>query len=129
MTSALAQVIDERGTCCHYLGMRKEAVPLHKRAVRLARKHNLPGQLRISLNNLGETLLQVGKIEESLASFAESERLSRLAGDPRNAIATALNRAMAMQEHGDGRRAAASSTDAARKRRRAVFGSKTSGPC
>ena len=77
MTSGLAQVIDERGTCCHLLGLRNDAVALQKRAVRLARKHNLAGQLRISLNNLGETLLQVGKIKESLASFEESERLSR----------------------------------------------------
>ncbi len=106
MTSALAQVIDERGTCCHHLRLRNDAVALHKRAVRLARKHNLPGQLRISLNNLGETLLQVGKIKESLASFEESEKLSRSAGDLMNAIATAINRALAIEESGDRRRAA-----------------------
>ena len=107
MISALAEMIDERGTCCHWLGLRSDAVALHKRAVRLARKHSLRNQLRISLNNLGETLLQVGKIKESVEAFAESERLSRAAGDVMNAVATGINRALAIEESGDRRRAAA----------------------
>ena len=107
LTAGLGEVIDERGTCCHILGLRNDALALHKRAVRMARKHNLRGQLRISLNNLGETLLQVGKMKESLASFEESEKLSRSAGDLMNAIATAINRALAIEASGDQRRAGA----------------------
>jgi len=107
LVSEQAQVIDERGTCCHWLERRDEAVALHKRAVRLARKHSLPSQLRISLNNLGETLRQVGKTKQSVAAFAESERLSRSAGDLVNAIATGINRALAIEESGDRPRAAA----------------------
>jgi len=46
--------IDERGLALQRLGRSREALSLHQRAVRLARKRDLPTQLRTSLNNLGQ---------------------------------------------------------------------------
>jgi tetratricopeptide (TPR) repeat protein len=55
-----AKIIDEKGVCYQWIQRGKDALPLHKQAVRLARKHDLPTQLRFSLNNLGEALRLLG---------------------------------------------------------------------
>ena len=87
-----AKIIDEKGGCYQWVQKSKDALPLHKKAVRLARMHDLPTQLRFSLNNLGEAFRHLGKTNEAVTAFEESEMLSRAAGDFPGSVATAVNR-------------------------------------
>ncbi len=96
-----AKIIDEKGVCYQWVQKSKNALPLHKKAVRLARKHDLPTQLRFSLNNLGEAFRHLGKTNEAVTAFEESEMLSRAAGDFPGSVATAVNRALALEEGDD----------------------------
>ena len=107
LTAEQAKIIDEKGVCYQWLQKSKDALPLHKKAVRLARKYDLPTQLRISLNNLGEAFRHLGKTNEAVMAFEESEMLSRAAGDFPGSVATAVNRALALEEGDDLAKAAA----------------------
>jgi tetratricopeptide (TPR) repeat protein len=107
LTAERVRLLDERGYCFQRLNQVKESVALHKRAVKLARKHGLPAQLRISLNNLAEALRKLGRTNEALATYTEAENLSRSAKDFEGALAVAVNRGLAIQETGDLSKAAA----------------------
>ena len=96
-----AKIIDEKGVCYQWIQKSKDALPLHKKAVRLARMRDLPTQLRFSLNNLGEALRHLGNTNGAVLAFEESETLSRAAGDFQDTVATAVNRALALEEGGD----------------------------
>jgi len=96
-----AKIIDEKGVCYQWVQKSKDALPLHKKAVRLARMHDLPTQLRFSLNNLGEAFRHLGKTNEAVTAFEESEMLSRAVGDFPGSVATAVNRALALEEGDD----------------------------
>ena len=100
-----AKAIDDRGFAFQRLGRIREALVLHQKSVRLARKHGLLTQLRFSLNNQGEALRRLGRFDEAIAAFQESEILSRSVGDIEDALTTKRNRGLALEESGDPRRA------------------------
>ena len=78
--------------------------------------HDLPTQLRFSLNNLGEAFRHLGKTNEAVTAFEESEMLSRAVGDFPGSVATAVNRALALEEGDDLANAVAVLTSAEAKR-------------
>ena len=59
------------------------------------------------MNNLGEAFRHLGKTNEAVTAFEESEVLSRAAGDFPGSVATAVNRALALEEGDDLAKAAA----------------------
>ncbi len=97
----LIKAVDERGLSLQRLGRADQAAPLHSRAVRLAEKHNLPTQLRTSLNNLGQAYRRLGRFDEATASLQESEDMARAAGDYKAALGTMVNRGMVLLERRD----------------------------
>ncbi len=93
-----ARAIDEQGVCYHWLGQSGKAVACLQKAVNMARQHRLQAQLQRSLNNLGEALRVHGRLQEAVDAFEESEDLCRASGDAEGAIATALNRVLALED-------------------------------
>jgi tetratricopeptide (TPR) repeat protein len=101
LPAAQASLLDEHGSCCQRLNQGEEAVTLHKRSARLARRHGLKAQLRNSLNNLGEAFRKLGRTKDAVAAYEEAERLSRAAGDFEDALGIAANRGLALLGNGD----------------------------
>ena len=101
------KAIDERGLALQRLNRSEEALALHKQAVQQARKHDLPTQLRISLNNLGQAFRRLGRTRLAISALDESERNSRAVGEIDEALGTMVNRGLTTQEGGDNKAAGA----------------------
>jgi len=102
--NALA-ALDERGVCLQKLGRHKDAEPLHRRAAERARRVGEREQEERSLNNLGEALRAQNRCREAINAFRKSEAIAVRGRRYEEALSTAHNRALALEQGGDRRNA------------------------
>src|SRR6266851_3851891 len=69
-------------------------------AATAAEKSGGLNQQERSLNNLGEALRALGRDEEAVHAFRDSEKISLVGGQPESAISTGHNRALALESLG-----------------------------
>lgn len=93
--------IDQQGICCQKLGRFSDAIKLHHKSIKLARKKGFDSEIAGSLNNLGEAFRKTAKIEAANKTFLEAEKISRELKDHESEIMTVHNRALLYLEKGD----------------------------
>lgn len=95
-----ARATDQIGTCLQQLGRIDEAVPYHRRALRIARTFQETELAENCLNNLGEAFRKTGKSKSAILLFLDAEGFARKRGDHESEISIAHNRALALEDLG-----------------------------
>ncbi len=96
------KAIDQRGVCLQELNRLGEAELAHKEALKLAKRTKDNSCIQTSLNNLGEVLRKRGRSRRAVRTYLAAEAICKALKDFRGEIATAHNRALALDDAGDG---------------------------